>query len=545
MTFTEALNSLDVSDRGFSFVVDEDVVDFVSFVDFREQTADLAVRFAGLGLKRGDRVLMVLPDQKEFALLFAGMIRAGVVPVPVFPPFLLGQLEAYKDKLRGIVASCTPSVVVTAAGLAEFCTETTGLPAVTFEDVTGAPPTGILAEAEPDDIAFLQYTSGSTAEPKGVMVTQRSLVTNARFIADGIGIDPSVDRGVSWLPLYHDMGLIGFLVTPLVTQSSTWLIPPQQFARKPRMWLDWLSRVKGTISFAPNFAYELLASRVDNDQLAGWDLSSWRVAGCGAEPIRPDAIRRFQDRMASAGFNPRAMTPCYGLAEATLAVSFNPLGAGLKVTSVDVDALRVHGEVRAAGSADHVVELVSCGRVPSAHDVWILDEDGTRLPDGRQGEIAVRGDSVTAGYWGDPARTAETFGNGFLRTGDLGFIHDGDLYVTGRIKDLIIHNGRNYHPQDIEWVIGALAGVRTGHAAAFQLDDGELVVVAERAPAVEPTSELCGEIGTLVRKAVGILPDQVLVVPRDTIPKTSSGKIRRFATRQLLLTGELRELVRS
>ncbi|MER6145385.1 fatty acyl-AMP ligase [Streptomyces sparsogenes] len=553
VSLSRVIARLSSTSRGFTFV-SGDSTDFLSFAELKAAGEDFGRRLASAGFQRGDRGILMLSGQREFIIAFVGMVRAGVIPVPVFPPAMLTRIEAYRERLHSIHSSCLPRHIVADDALFDICVEAVGEKPVNFAELAAGAPTGELVEPDGGEPLFLQYTSGSTASPKGVVVTHDNLLENLRSMNEALGTSPERDRFVSWLPLYHDMGLIGCMLGPLVYEIPAWFIPPYDFARRPTTWLDWMSRVSGTFSYAPNFAYELVTRRATEKQLAGWDLSAWRVAGVGAEPVRPGTMREFGERFAAAGFDAAAITPSYGLAEGTLGVAFTPIGQGLRTLSVDAAALSERGVVRpveagpgdgakaevgveaGAGAGGDVREIVSCGPLLSGWEIRIRaavrdpDEDGAGEPASAEGQIEIRGASVARGYWQAPELTGETFRDGWLRTGDLGFVHEGEVYVTGRTKDLVIHHGRNYHPTDIEWACLGLPGVRPDHVIAFSTPDERLVVVAEHKPASSPP-DLARQIATRVRGAVGVTPDDVVLVRPGTLPKTSSGKLRRAACR--------------
>jgi fatty-acyl-CoA synthase len=540
-TIAAILTDLDRDNRGLTFR-GEHTETFVSYRQLGQEVGDLAARWSSLGHRQGDRVVLIVADEREFVLAFLSALRAGVVPVPMFPPFLIGQLDAYLSGLRHVCEVSGAARCLVSAGLRPlFQDAPPPCPVSVFEELRSARP-GPTGRPAPGDPAFLQFTSGSTGDPKGIVVTHRSLLANVSAIGGhGMAVDAARDRGVSWLPLYHDMGLIGFLFVPLCWQASVWYLPPLQFARNPLTWLRTLSEVQGTIAFAPNFAYGLLTRRSGAEAPAGLDLSSWRIAGCGAEPVRPDTLRRFADLFAGAGFRADAFMPSYGLAEATLAVTLTPAGAGLRTFAVNTERLRADGVAVAADPADqHPTELVSSGQVLPGTEVRILGPDGMACAEDREGEIVVAGDSLAAGYFGDPERTERTWRDGWLHTGDCGFLHRGELFVTGRIKDLIIVNGRNHQPQDIEAVAASVPGVRPGNVLALpsQGADGEgvRIVLEAREGAA---GDLAAQVRRKVRASIGLAVSDVVVLPRDGLPKTSSGKLRRSHTAQLLATGEL------
>jgi acyl-CoA synthetase (AMP-forming)/AMP-acid ligase II len=401
-------------------------------------------------------------------------------------------------------------------------------------------------QVKPDDIAFLQFTSGSTSRPKGVTLTHANLMANIAAIGNGLSINRD-SSGVSWLPLYHDMGLIGFVFTPIVNATRGILfISPLMFLKRPSVWLRNVSEFKGEITFAPNFAYGLCTTRVKDSELVGVDLSSLRVAGCGAEPIQHGTLRAFADRYAAYGLRSSALLPCYGMAEHTLAVTFVGRDEEIKADRVAAAAL-AEGRAQPASSDTQAVEVVCCGRPFAGHALRIIDAEGQPLPEGEVGQIELQGPSVMQGYWNDGERTTETLRAGWLRTGDLGYLRDGELFVCGRVKDLIIIHGRNYYPQDLEWQASQVEGVRRGNVVAFGIHHPDLgreyvVVAAElRAPADDPAAEdnLRQQIQAQILAALALKVDEILLLAPGSLPKTSSGKLQRRKTAEMFAEGAL------
>lgn len=529
-----------------------------SFLRLAEETAAIGGAFQALGLDPGDRVALVVPDNEAFVLCFLGAIRAGLVPVPMYPPLGLGQLKTYLEGAAHVVRASGAKLVVTRADIkALLGTLVTAAPAVrevltTSDLMQRRGPLSPVTRA-PDDICFLQYTSGSTSAPKGVALTHANLLANAECIMrEGLATTPE-DVGVSWLPLFHDMGLIGFVISPIVHTVPVHFLPALCFLKRPVAWLRALSHVRGTISFAPNFAYALCNKRVRERDLDGLDLSSWRVAGCGAEPIRAQTLEDFADKFAPQGFRASAFLPAYGLAESSLAVTFRRPGTGLHAITVDAEALhKEQRAVRLPEGAEGGLSLVSSGTPFSRHEVGVYSNDDARstrpLAEGMVGELRISGPSVTRGYFADADKTRAAFAGAQLCTGDLGFFLDGELYVSGRIKELLIVNGRNYYPQDIEWAVSQLDGVRKGNVIAFgdEQPDGQVHVVVAfecEAASTESVDALRSHYMPLVRAAVhgavGLGVDDVVPCPPGTLPKTSSGKLQRTKARTQYSTNAL------
>jgi fatty-acyl-CoA synthase len=565
-TFIDVLRDNAVhGDRSVTFVRSPSSERVVSYTELWLEARRRAHALLALGLQRGDRVALVLTEPDEFVLTFIGTLTAGLIAVPIFPPQTLAKMEAYGDTVRHVLAASSASVLITNDALRPLLEEhlvgsDTGLRLVLERDIRRAPaPLGqALSTLEPqaapdaddgwepppvslDDIAFLQFTSGSTSHPKGVMVTHRNLSVNSHAIMfDGLRSTPD-DRGVSWLPLYHDMGLIGFVIAPLYALVQVMFLPTMAFIRRPSLWLDAVHRFRGTITFAPNFAYALATRAITESQAKSWDLSSMRALGCGAEPIQADVLRTFLSRFAAQGLKPESILPSYGMAEATLAITFSDVTAPLKSDRICFEAMRA-GQAKPV-STGQALDLVSCGRPFPGHEIAIVGRDGRHLGEREVGEVWLKGPSVTAGYFRDPQATEETFGGGWLRTGDLGYVADGDLYICGRAKDLIILNGKNYYPQDVERVVSKVDGIRDGQCVAFsRLDEtsGEIAVVV--AEARKTTEGLAARVVSAARAELGLQIGEVHFIKRGSLPKTSSGKVRRRECKRRLEEGLLERI---
>lgn len=550
-TLAHALDRLAAAEAstGFTFQDLAGRESFLSFPDLARAVRRRAAALHAWGLQPGDRVGLVAIEPEAFVLSFLAVVRAGLVPVPLYPPLALGSLDAYAEHTARILEDAGARRLLVSARLKNvlwaLVDRVPSLEAVETVERLDAGDDGDALPAPavgPEDLCFLQYTSGSTAEPKGVMVTHRALAANAEgIVVHGLGVGPD-DVGVSWLPLYHDMGLIGFVVAPVFHRVPVVFVPTLRFLSRPSVWLDTVHRHRGTITFAPPFAYGLAARRATEAELARWDLSCLRVAGVGAEPIAAPTLERFTERFqARCGLDRGALVPAYGLAEATLAVSLAAPGAPLRVARVDLERFREQGEAAPAEDGTGLVEEhVSCGRPFPGHEIRVLDPEGRPLPERREGELCVRGPSVTAGYFGRPETTRAAFRDGWLHTGDLGYLADGEVYVTGRVKDLIILRGRNVHPQAIEWEVGEVEGVRRGNVVAFSRpgrDTEEVVVVLETRRA--DTDALADAVRLRVRRALRIPVREVVCLPPGSLPKTSSGKLQRRLTRSLYLDGRL------
>ncbi|EYF01012.1 fatty acyl-AMP ligase [Chondromyces apiculatus] len=562
-TVAQALEDAAVSTQtGFRFLEESTEVEpFFTHAGIERSSARYGGALQALGLKKGDRVALILPDNADFVFAFLGAIRAGIVPVPIYPPTGLGKLAGYLENTLHIVEKSGAKVLVTSGEIKRML-GTIQAKAPQLEQVVAIEPLRSAREdlrpvkAELSDPCFLQFTSGSTSRPKGVILTHENLAANVRAIMQlGLAARDSVDSGVSWLPLYHDMGLIGFVIAPLYHVNTITFLPPLLFLKRPARWLETLSRYKGSISFGPNFAYALCVKRIREQEMEGLDLSHWRIAGCGAEPIRAENLRAFADKFARVGFDEKAFVCCYGMAESTLAISFSKINTGVVTDTVKGDALWAEGKavpVRAddeGAESEGAVPIVQCGQAFEGHQIGVFapdDEESARpLADRDVGELRLRGPSVTPGYYNEPEITKQAFAGGWLRTGDLGYLADGFVHICGRSKEVIIVNGRNYYPQDLEWEAGAVQGVRKGNVIAFGTmkphNDRERVVIAFETTVSQPAEKqaLQAEVRKAVQQALGLTVDDVVALAPGVLPKTSSGKLQRARTRELFESGEL------
>ncbi|MET8998223.1 fatty acyl-AMP ligase [Amycolatopsis sp. NPDC004169] len=512
------------------------------------QLADRVGAVAGaLPVSPGDRVAVLCPQGPDYVVGFLAAITAGAIAVPLFDPGLPG----HAGRLAAVLADCAPSAVVTTAAARPGVEAFAGLDvAVVAADRPEPVRTWPAPAAAPGDVAYLQYTSGSTRSPAGVVLTHANVLANVAQAVRGLGLDPAAATTVSWLPLFHDMGLVLGLLTPLAFGLRSVLMDPLAFIERPVRWLELLGDHAGSWSAAPNFAFHYCASRIREADRARLRLGRITAIVNGAEPINPDVLDRFHTAFATAGYRPEMTRPAYGLAEATVFVTTGPAAAP-RVATFDRDALST-GTARPAADG---VRLVACG-VPAGQLVALVDpERAVVLPDGSVGEIWVHGPNVGTGYWQKPLESTETFGarlagglpeGPWLRTGDLGVRHDGELYIAGRIKDLIIVDGRNHYPQDVEaTAASADAAIRPGSVAAFAVtgtDTEAVVVVAEHrghADLAEPAERaLTAAIRRLISDAHGLALRDVLLVPPGRVPRTSSGKIARAACRDRYLAGD-------
>jgi len=537
-TIPDALAAAARGAHGYRFVGARGAESRTPYADIHAAALRVAGSLDALGLKRGDLVAVIVSDPEGFLTTLFGASMAGVVPASLYPPAPTGDLPSYLEATARVLRSCDARGVITSSALLPhieslrpLCPQLSVV--MPFDALQGPAPAAPSAPPA-HDIAFVQFTSGSTATPKGVVITQANLSANIAAFAAGVR-GTADDVAVSWLPLYHDMGLVGIALGAMYTGADAILMAPEVFVRRPVEWLRTISRHRGTISFAPNFAYDLAVRRVKDTDLADLDLSSWRVAGCGAEPIHASTLSAFADKFRATGFRPTAFLPGYGLAEHVLAATLSPPGRELKVERLvasDVAVRRV--ATHANGSRAETVSVVACGASLPNHAVQIVGNDGRSLPDRHIGEIVLSGPSVTPGYYNDVETTARAIRDGRLFTGDLGYLSDGELFVCGRVKDLIIVNGRNYHPQDLEWGVEDLAGIRRGRVVAFGTTTGagpdRTVIVAEPSGTVPPT-ELTDAIRRRIVDVCGLVVDDVVLVPSGTVARTTSGKVRRSATK--------------
>ena len=517
------------------------------YQELREQSLALARRLIGLGISRGSRVAMVADTQPDFMRLFFACQYSGLIPVPLPASIHLGGRDAYVSQLERLLAICQAEIAMAPDDFLPYLKDATaglnlrfsGSPKE-FDDLPELDQP--LRPSEPNDVAYLQYTSGSTRFPRGVMITQKAVLSNLFAILKyGIQIRPG-DRAVSWLPYFHDMGLVGLVLAPMAAQMTVDYLNTRDFAMRPRLWLTLMSQNRGTLSFSPTFGYELAARRVREKEVANFDLSAWRIAGVGAEPIRTESLERFADLLAPSGFDRRSFVPCYGMAECALAVSFAPMGQGLDVDRVDSDtlaeeqkALPLHPS-RDNGTAS-VNTFTNCGAPLPGFDVEIRDDQGQVLPERHCGTLFVRGPSVMSGYFGDLKATREVLSpDGWLNTGDLAYRVGNSIVITGREKDLIIINGRNVWPQDLEYLAEKQPEVRTGDASAFSVpgSNGEeqaVMMVQCRESDESKRADLQGRLHSQIRQEFGI-DCLIELVPRNTLPRTTSGKLSRSGARK-------------
>ncbi len=547
-TICEALDYAAQGETGLNFFSAKGELDRVlTYRELRARARDFAQGLVKLGLAKGDRVLLIADTDPDFMVAFCGCQYAGVLPVPVAVPTTLGGRAAYVEQLRHQLTGCGAVAAMAPEGLLTFLTEAADGLSLRLvggpKDFEALPRAG--ADLRPfgkNDQSYLQYSSGSTRFPKGIDIPQRSIMANANAITlDGLDINRG-DRCTSWLPLYHDMGLVGFMLVPLTTQMSVDYIATRDFARRSLTWLKLISDYGGSLSYSPSFGYELCTRRLREGSEMNVDLKTWRGAGIGGDMVQHHILQKFADSFAPYGFRKTAFVPSYGMAETTLAMSFAPLGRRYVVDDVDRAALAEHNLAVATTPGTKSRPFVACGRPLQGHEFQIRDAEGKPLDERHVGRVFFRGPSVMAGYFQQPEMTAEVLAaDGWLDTGDLGYLLDGEIVITGRAKDLIIINGRNIWPQDLEWSAEELPELRRGDVAAFSIDDdkaGETVVILVqcRIGDAAQREKLRRDVHALLQKAHGV-EARVAMVPPKALPQTSSGKLSRSKAKANYLSG--------
>lgn len=532
------------------------VTDVVTWKEVRDRAETIGRKLVGMGFERGDRIALIAETSADFVCFFVGCQYASVLPVPLPLPTSFGGKVGYVSQLAAQMESCKANALMAPDFMNEIVEEATvgmdlkfkgNLEAFLNADGDGEPnlPT-------PDDLAYLQYSSGSTRFPHGVSVTHRSLMSNTHGMGyHGVHINDD-DRCVSWLPFYHDMGLVGTLLTTMTCQVSVDFIPTEEFARRPMSWLRVLSQTKGTITYSPTFGFDICTRRASmrESALEGLDLSSVRVAGIGAEMIRPDVMASFHDTFKSIGFSDKAFMPSYGLAECTLGVSFGTVGNGIEIDLMEESKLTGGKHVLVSGSETNarMREVVNCGKPLPEYEIEIRDENDTPLSDRNVGRVYLRGASVMREYFNDPETTREVLSpEGWLDTGDMGYMKDGCIYIVGRAKDMIIVNGKNHWPQDIEWAAEQVDGVKKGDVAAISIpgDNSEetpLVLAQCRISDAADRMKFSDLMKKKVQSETGVTCIVELVPPKS-LPRTSSGKLSRTKARDQYMSGQLQAVV--
>jgi acyl carrier protein len=535
---------------------DEGGGDIITFRQLKTGAAKVAAGLQQLGLKPTETVSIMLPSGPEYFYSFFGTLMAGGIPVPIYPPARLSQLEDHMRRHTRILANCLTRTLITVAEakrvarlLKSRVPELQHIVSVSELGVSDAIATPPALSA--NDVAFLQYTSGSTGNPKGVVLTHANLLNNIRAMGQVVKAGPE-DVFVSWLPLYHDMGLIGAWLGSLYYAMLFVVMPPLSFLTRPERWLWAIHHYHGTLSASPNFGYEYCLHRIQAEDLKGLDLSSWRAAFNGAETVSPDTLQQFSEQFATYAFRANAMMPVYGLAESSVGLAFPPLDRDPVIDRIERHTFMRSGLAKPAQADDSLVlEFPSSGVPLPGHQIRVMDQAGHELPERQEGRLEFRGPSCTSGYYRDADKTRALFNENWLDSGDLAYIANGEIYITGRIKDIIIRAGRNIYPHELEEAVGNIEGIRKGRVAVFGSEDVKtgterLIVLAETHrtdPAEREKMRL--EINALATDLLNAPPDQVVLAPPNTVLKTSSGKIRRAASRELYEKGGIGKRQRS
>jgi fatty-acyl-CoA synthase len=546
-TLTEALDFAAKGETGINlYSLRGELVEALPYAKLREDALVLARRLLAAGAKTGDSVALLAETDGDFVRAFFACQYAGLLPAPLALPTPLGGREAYIEQIKNLANSAQARILIGPVGLKDWVAEIGQRGGLDFAGVLADLPEdggATLPTISPDDPCYLQFSSGSTRTPTGVLVRHRALMANCVAITrDGLQVKPE-DRAISWLPLYHDMGLIGFLLSPLSCQMSVDLLPTGAFVRRPLLWIDLIGRNRATIAYSPTFGYELCARRVQGQPLDAYDLAHWRSAGLGGDMIRMPPLKAFVEAFGPAGFSDKAFVASYGMAEATLALSMAPLGKGLRAETLDVERLeRDAVAVAAPEGSERARDFARCGPALPEHFLEVRGEDGQVLPERGVGRIFAKGPSVMSGYFANPEESARVLSaDGWLDTGDIGFIIEGEIVITGRAKDLIILNGRNIWPQDLEWTADhEIEGLRSGDVCAFAIpaepEDQIVVLVQARGGDADSRAALVESVTTLLRTRHGV-DAKVKLVGAHALPQTSSGKLSRSKARTAYLAG--------
>jgi fatty-acyl-CoA synthase len=547
--FDTLLDALDFAATGETGVsihgLRGDLAEALSYGRLREEALALARRLLAAGLVRGERVGLIAETDGDFIRTFFACQYAGLIPAPLPLPAPLGGREAYVAQIGHMLEAADASALLGPAAVMAWMPSAPAA-SVRFVGAIGDLPPGDnapLPTVTSDDPCYLQFSSGSTRFPTGVLVAHRALMANAQAIVrHGLQVRPE-DRAISWLPLYHDMGLVGFVLSPLTCQMSVDLLPTAAFVRRPLLWLQLISRNGATISYSPTFGYELCARRAEGGDIGGLDLSRWRIAGLGGDMIRVGPLAEFRARFAAVGFSPGAYVASYGMAEATLALTMAPLGRGLEAETLDIDRLERDSLAIVAKVSDRTRDFARCGPPLPLHELQVRGDRGEILAERAVGRIYARGPSLMAGYFRQPEQTAQALSpDGWLDTGDLGYLDRGEIVLTGRGKDLMIINGRNIWPQDLEWSCEAeVAAVRSGDVAAFSVPGAEeeqvVVLVQTRSSDPKAREGLRESVSRVVRQRHSV-EAEVRLVGAHALPHTSSGKLSRSKARAAYLAGD-------
>ncbi len=538
-------------DTGYNFYSSRgDLKTSLTYKELRDKAVEAAHRLVGI-CDAGDRVGIAAVTSPDFAIMFFACQYAGLVPAPLPLPVTLGGRGSYERQLQRMADTGDFGALLMPASMEKIMSSALNdhdVPVISFESVADLPRQDDLRPHQADDMCYIQYSSGSSSSPKGVVGTQSTVVANCVGIISegGLGINDN-DRCVSWLPLYHDMGLIGFMITPMMSQMTVDYLDPSDFTRRPITWLQIIQDNKGTLSYSPTFGYELCVRRWRSDREL--DLSSWRRAGIGGDMVQPEPLKAFTELFAPSGFTESVFTPSYGLAEATLGVSFTPAGQGLLCDTIDMARFERTGEAIPASeitAEEDKRTFIACGKVIPKHSLEVRSFEGDVMGERQVGRICFNGPSVTPGYFHNAQATQAAFTeDGWLDTGDLGYWLDDQIVVTGRFKDLILWHGRNIWPQDIEWAAQAAAPSRCGRACSFSIgsgDEKDIILLLEcRTRDEKLLEEIHATVSSAIRLEIGA-PITLILVPRSTMIVTSSGKLSRARVREKFLSGAVIDL---
>jgi 1-acyl-sn-glycerol-3-phosphate acyltransferase len=523
----------------------------LTYRELRDSAHRVAAGLIARDILPGDRIALMLPTSLEFFTAFFGILYAGAVPVPIYPPARPSQIEDHLRRQAGVLRNAGARILVTVpeglrlAGILKGQVETLDTVETVSQLAADPSRTALPPVTDGAATAFIQYTSGSTGDPKGVVLTHSNLLANVRAMIIALQATPA-DIFVSWLPLYHDLGLIGAWMGTLYCGVHLYVTSPLNFLLRPECWLKAIHRFRGTLSAAPNFAYELCINKIPDAELEGLDLSTWRVVANGAEPVSVRTLRRFIDKFGPYGFRHSTMSPVYGLAENSVGLTFPPLGRGPLIERIDREALMVHGRADLARPDDaNALEIVACGHPLPDNEIRIVDELGREIGERIEGRLEFRGPSQTSGYFRNEAKSRELFHDGWVNSGDRAYMAGGDVFITGRVKDIIIRAGRNIYPHEVEAAVGEIPGMRKGGVAVFGTVDEtsgteRLVVLAETRETGEGARATLRERANEVAATIlGQPADEIVLVGPGTVPKTSSGKVRRSSAKDLYERGQL------